>query len=192
MSDYEPPLTAEFILGAYANGYFPMAKTRDDPTLHWFYPTKRAIIPLAPFHLPRSLVKLMRKQPFDITFNTAFPQVIAGCAQRKETWINETIVTLYTELWRKGYGHSVECWKNGELVGGVYGLAIGKAFFAESMFSRTSGASKVALGSLMLHLQQSHFTLLDVQYINPHLEQFGVIEITRKEYLEKLKCAIYA
>jgi leucyl/phenylalanyl-tRNA--protein transferase len=189
MSD-DIPLNSDFILSAYANGYFPMAESRDDNELHWFYPEKRGIIPLEPFHLPRSLIRLMNKHPFVITVDQAFPEVIQACAQREETWINDTIITLYCELWEKGYGHSVECWKDNELVGGVYGLALGKAFFAESMFSRVSGASKVALGTLMQLLHEAGYELLDAQYVNPHLKQFGVLEISREEYLQRLKKAL--
>ncbi len=194
-------ITWEFLLAAYANGYFPMADAKDSPILHWMYPEMRGILPLDTFHIPSSLAKFMKKSPFVITTNAVFPQVIRACAEvgneRKETWINEPIIKLYSELWEYGFAHSVECWQEsphkGEspvLVGGLYGVAIGGAFFGESMFSRTSNASKVALVHLVELLKNAGYTLLDTQFTNDHLQQFGVLEIPRAEYLEKLAEAI--
>lgn len=192
LSDSE--VTWEFLLAAYANGYFPMADTKDSPILQWMYPEMRGILPLDTFHIPKSLAKFIKKSPFVITTNTAFPQVIRACADvtevRKETWINEQIIKLYCELWENGYAHSVECWQGSELVGGLYGVAIGGAFFGESMFSKTSNASKVALVYLVELLKNSGYTLLDTQFSNEHLKQFGIIEIPRNNYLKKLAQAI--
>lgn len=192
MSDTE--ITWEFLLNAYANGYFPMADAKESEILHWMYPDMRGILPLDNFHTPKSLAKFIRKSPFRITTNAAFPAVIRACAEitdeRKETWINEPIIKLYTELWENGFAHSVECWKESELVGGLYGVAIGGAFFGESMFSRTSNSSKVALVYLVELLNKAGYVLLDAQFINEHLKQFGIIEIPRTEYLERLKAAL--
>lgn len=194
-------ITWEFLLAAYANGYFPMAENKDSPILHCIYPELRGIIPLDEFHIPKSLAKFIKKSPFTITINAAFPQVINACAeitnQRKETWINQPIIDLYCELWKSGFAHSVECWQNSPneedspiLVGGLYGVAIGGAFFGESMFSRISNASKVALVYLVSILRNSGYTLLDAQFTNDHLKQFGIIEIPRANYLEQLRKAI--
>lgn len=194
-------ITWEFLLAAYANGYFPMADTKDSPILHWMYPEMRGILPLKNFHVPTSLAKFIKKAPFIITTNIAFPRVIRACAEiggeRDETWINESIINLYTELWKYGFAHSIECWQElacednaPTLVGGLYGVSIGGAFFGESMFSRVSNASKVALVHLVGMLKKSGYTLLDAQFTNDHLKQFGIIEIPRDDYLAKLKTAI--
>src|SRR4051812_5128704 len=151
-----------------------MAKTRDDPQLYWFYPEMRGIIPLDNFHVPGSLAKIVGKKPFALTVDRAFPEVIRGCAERDDTWINSAIAALYTELWKMGFAHSVECWKDDALVGGLYGVALGGAFFGESMFSRVPNASKVALVHLVQLLKNAGYTLLDTQFINDHLKQFGV------------------
>lgn len=192
MSD--PEVTWEFLLAAYANGYFPMADTKDSEVLHWMYPEMRGILPLDNFHIPRSLAKFIRKSPFRITTDTAFPEVIRACAEttpgRRETWINAPIIKLYTELWQNGFAHSVECWQGTELVGGLYGVAIASAFFGESMFSRASNASKVALVYLVELLKNAGYILLDAQFTNEHLLQFGIIEIPRADYLERLANAL--
>jgi leucyl/phenylalanyl-tRNA---protein transferase len=203
-----PEISWDFLLAAYASGYFPMAERHDDPHLHWFYPELRGVLPLDNFHVPRSLEKFMRKSPFTLTTNTSFPAVIRGCATtdtrqliggkmgRDETWINEPIIALYTELWQRGFAHSVEVWTldattgENQLVGGLYGVAIGGAFFGESMFSRASNASKVALVHLVELLRKAGYTLLDTQFVNDHLVQFGVQEIPRADYLVKLREAI--
>ena len=194
MRDEEPELNWEFLLNAYANGYFPMAMSHEEEELHWFYPEKRGIIPLDSFHIPQSLAKDMRKNPFTITTNQAFLQVIAACgeinAKRKDTWINQKIIELYGELWERGYAHSVECWKDNILVGGLYGVAINGAFFGESMFSRQSNASRIAWVHLVELLKKGGYQLLDTQFVNEHLMQFGVIEIERKDYLKLLKDAL--
>jgi len=184
-------ITWELLLNAYASGYFPMAENRDDPQIYWFYPEQRGIIPLDDFHVPQSLAKFIKKKPFDITTDKAFPEVIRACAEREDgTWINDTILRLYCELAEKGFAHSVECWRDGELAGGLYGVALGGTFFGESMFSREQNASKVALVHLVQLLKTTGYRLLDTQYVNDHLKQFGVIEIPRDEYLELLKEAL--
>lgn len=187
-------LTWQFLLQAYASGYFPMAETADSKEMHWFFPEKRGILPIDGFHVPASLAKLIRKKPFVITTDTVFPDVMRGCAEtgpkRKETWINDTIFTLYCQLWENGYGHSVECWKEGKLVGGVYGVGLGGAFFGESMFSRVPNASRVALVHLVGLLREAGYTLLDTQFVNDHLRQFGAQEIPRRQYLALLREAI--
>ncbi len=190
----EQEITWEFLLAAYSNGYFPMADTADSPILHWMYPEMRGILPLGTFHTPKSLARFIKKKPFTITTNKAFPDVIRACAEatkeRDETWINEKIVKLYCELWENGFAHSVECWQGSTLVGGLYGVSIGGAFFGESMFSRVSNASKVALVHLVELLKNAGYTLLDAQFTNEHLKQFGIVEIPRKDYLEKLEKAL--
>lgn len=189
-------LTPEMLLVAYANGYFPMALTQDDPELYWFCPEERGVLPLDTFHTPRSLEKVMRKHPFTLKVDTAFEQVIRACgtvtADRHETWINEEIVRLYTALFDMGHAHSVETWLDGELVGGLYGVSLGGAFFGESMFSRRSEASKVALVTLVEILREAGYALLDTQYVNDHLKQFGVEAISKKRYKTKLEKALNA
>ena len=187
-------LTPELLLQGYAMGIFPMAEARDDPELHWIDPKLRGVLPLESFHIPRSLRKTLRRGTYDIKADTAFTQVIELCAgstdNRQETWINETIIDLFTQLHQWGYAHSVESWQDGVLVGGLYGIALGRAFFGESMFSRATDASKVALVDLVARLKSGGFTLLDTQFVTEHLSQFGVIEIPKREYLKRLQVAI--
>jgi leucyl/phenylalanyl-tRNA--protein transferase len=190
-------LAPEILLDAYTKGYFPMAESQYGKELHWFYPQRRGIIPLDGFHIPSSLAKLKKKNPFTVCMNKNFHAVIHACADirteiRKDTWINQTIVDLYTALHVQGNAHSVECYKNDVLVGGLYGVSIGGAFFGESMFSKVSGASKIALLYLVETLNTCGFTLLDTQYVNEHLKQFGVIEISRADYLRRLEKALKA
>ncbi|MBK7257009.1 MAG: leucyl/phenylalanyl-tRNA--protein transferase [Ignavibacteriae bacterium] len=182
-------LTPDILLDAYRIGFFPMAESRDGP-LSWYSPDPRGIIPLRPGNIPRSVRKLVRDGRFEVRFDTSFEQVMRACAEREETWISEEIIAVYTALFKVGYGHSVEAWEGGALVGGLYGVAIGGAFFGESMFSRVSGTSKVALASLIVRLEASGFSLLDSQYITPHLAQFGAIEVPRIEYLALLENAL--
>lgn len=195
MSGDGEEITWQLLVNAYASGYFPMAEHRDSTELRWFYPQKRGILPLDAFHVPASLAKLCRKKPFTITTDTAFEAVIRACADinaaRKDTWINDTIIDLYCELYEHGFAHSVECWENNKLVGGLYGVAIGGAFFGESMFSRVPNASRVALVQLVALLKGAGYTLLDTQFVNEHLKQFGVVEIARKKYLALLEEAIH-
>lgn len=182
-------LTPDILLDAYRIGFFPMAESRDGP-LSWYSPDPRGIIPLRPGNIPRSVRKLVRDGRFEVRFDTSFEQVMRACAEREETWISEEIIAVYTALFKVGYGHSVEAWEGGALVGGLYGVAIGGAFFGESMFSRVSGTSKVALASLLTRLEASGFSLLDSQYVTPHLAQFGAIEVPRIEYLALLENAL--
>jgi leucyl/phenylalanyl-tRNA--protein transferase len=179
-------LTAAVLLHAYAAGIFPMAESADDPELFWVDPTRRGIMPLDAFHVPRRLKRVLRRDVFEVRCDTAFAAVMRGCAEASETrpstWINDEIVRLYTALAVRGAAHSVECWHDGELVGGLYGVALGAAFFGESMFSRVTDASKVALVHLVARLRLGGYRLLDTQFLTPHLAQFGGIEITRARY----------
>jgi leucyl/phenylalanyl-tRNA--protein transferase len=179
-------LTAQILLQAYASGIFPMAETADDPELFWVDPKRRGILPLDGMHVPRRLRRVLRKDVFQVRCDTAFEAVMRGCAEASETrpttWINEEIVRLYTELFERGAAHSVECWCAGELAGGLYGVSLGAAFFGESMFSRVTDASKVALVHLAARLKRGGYRLLDTQFVTPHLAQFGCIEITRSRY----------
>lgn len=188
-------ITPELLLRAYAMGIFPMADTADSTELHWYSPDPRAILPLHPFHAPKSLRKLMRHTPYQVRVDTDFSGVIDGCAEatatRPETWINTEIKNLLVELHHMGFAHSVECYDDtGQLIGGLYGVALGAAFFGESMFSRKSNASKLCLLHLFERLEVGGYTLLDSQFVNPHLIQFGVMEIARDEYLQRLATAI--
>lgn len=191
-----PLVTPELVLKAYAEGLFPMAESRDDMRIYWIDPDWRAIFPMDRFHVPRRLRRTIRRAPFEVRTDSAFERVIAGCAaprlKQKETWISRRIATLYAALHRMGYAHSVECWKDGALVGGIYGVALGAAFFGESMFSRERDASKVALIHLHEHLKGRGFTLFDVQFWTEHLAQFGAIEIPRADYLARLRAALDA
>lgn len=187
-------LTADLLLRAYTVGLFPMAETADDPDLFWVDPERRGIIPLDAFHIPRSLRKTVRKGLFEIRIDTDFSGVLAGCAEvgprRRATWINAEIVRLYTELHRRGFAHSVECWREDRLVGGLYGVTLGGAYFGESMFSREPDASKVALVWLVALLIRGGYTLLDTQFVTPHLARFGAVEISRGAYKRKLAAAL--
>lgn len=162
----------------------------EDGEIGWFSPDPRGVIPLEGFHLPHGLKRLLRRHPFEIRINTAFAHVLEGCASREETWIDPTIHRSYTRLHELGFAHSVEAWREGNLVGGLYGVSLGGAFFGESMFHRESGASKVALHALVERLRARHFTLLDIQWTTPHLLGFGAREIPRSDYLHQLAEAI--
>jgi leucyl/phenylalanyl-tRNA--protein transferase len=189
-----PKLTPDVLLRAYAQGLFPMAERRDDPTLYWVSPEQRGIIPLNGFHVPRRLARTMRGQPFSVTNDTAFGAVMRACAApapgREESWINDEILRLYGALHAGGHAHSVECWRDGELVGGLYGVSLGAAFFGESMFSRVTDASKVALVHLVDLLRRGGFTLLDTQFLTGHLARFGAIEVPRAHYRLLLQDAL--
>jgi leucyl/phenylalanyl-tRNA--protein transferase len=189
-----PRLTPEILLRAYAEGLFPMAERRGDPTLYWVSPEKRGIIPLNFFHVPHRLARTVRSGRFTVTADRAFPEVMQACAApapgRDETWINSEILRLYTALHAGGHAHSIECWQAGKLVGGLYGVRLGAAFFGESMFSLARDASKVALVHLVDGLRRGSFLLLDTQFITPHLARFGAIEIPREQYLTKLADAL--
>ncbi len=179
----------EILLGAYATGYFPMADSVKGQ-IHWYSPDPRAIIPIDAFKVSRSLRQTLKKQLFEIRYDTSFEEVIRSCADRKETWISEEIAQSYLELHRLGFAHSVEAWREAHLSGGLYGVALGGAFFGESMFSRRRDASKVALVALVERLRTRKFTLLDTQFVTPHLAHFGATEIPRKEYLTLLNRAV--
>jgi leucyl/phenylalanyl-tRNA--protein transferase len=177
----------ETLLGAYAQGIFPMAEAGE---ILWFSPTQRGIIPLDDrFHIPRGLKKALSKKPFEIRFDTAFREVMKGCAERDETWIDPVILESYCRLHDLGHAHSVECWDSDGLQGGLYGVVLGKAFFGESMFSRKTDASKIALVALVELLRENGFLLLDTQWMTEHLRTFGGIEIGRTQYLRKLEIA---
>jgi leucyl/phenylalanyl-tRNA--protein transferase len=176
---------------AYQNGLFPMAQSRTSEQIYWYNPEMRGQLSIDSLHIPSRLRKTILQAPYEIKIDTDFKAVINECAKetngRSETWINQTIIDLFTELHKKGYAHSVECWKDGRLAGGLYGVAIGGAFCGESMFSREKGASKIALVHLCARLKEAGFSILDTQYINKHLEQFGAYEIPREEYIRKLQ-----
>jgi leucyl/phenylalanyl-tRNA---protein transferase len=176
------------LLAAYMTGYFPMADA--DNIISWYSPDPRAIIPLDRSIIPRSTRQLSRKNIFRIETDTCFEEVIRGCGGRNETWINQEIIESYLELHRLGYAHSIESFDSEGLAGGLYGVALGSAFFGESMFSLRTGASKVALAFLIEHLARREFTLLDTQYVTPHLKMFGAVEIPRKKYLVHLRNAM--
>ncbi len=176
------PLTPDILLNAYASGVFPMAESRDDPELFWVDPSLRGVFDLDKFHISRRLARRIRQEPFQIRTNTAFMDVVAGCAERDETWINAQLLDLYKQLHRMGYAHALEMWDGETLVGGVYGLTIGGAFFGESMFSRRTDASKIALAYLVDRLRIGGFTLFDTQFITPHLASLGAVEIPRDTY----------
>lgn len=179
-------LPPDLLCNAYAQGIFPMAMENGE--IGWFSPDPRGIIPLDDrFHIPHGLKRTLKKQPFEVRFDTAFRDVMLGCAQRDSTWINEQIITSYCRLFDLGIGHSVETYRDGALVGGLYGIAIGGVFFGESMFSRATDASKVALVALVERLRASGFVLLDTQWTTNHLQTFGAVEIPRKDYLKQLK-----
>jgi leucyl/phenylalanyl-tRNA---protein transferase len=178
----------ELLLQGYRLGVFPMAM--EDGTIEWFSPDPRAILPLEDFHVPHALRRLLRKKVFEITMDSRFSEVIDACAKRKDTWINREIIESYTRMHELGYAHSVETWANGELSGGLYGVAIGGAFFGESMFHSVTDASKIALVALVEQLCARKFALLDTQWLTPHLEQFGGIEISRNHYLRLLRRAV--
>lgn len=184
-----PALTPEVVLIAYRAGQFPMARSRGGP-IHWYDPDPRGILPLDAFHCPRRLARTVRQGVFEIRVDTAFEEVMRGCARRRETWINEDIVAVYTELHRRGDAHSIEAWKDGKLAGGLYGVAIGAAFMAESKFGSVRDASKVCAVALVERLRERGFELLDVQYWNSHIAQFGVVEIPREEYRRRLARAV--
>lgn len=189
-SRIQPDITPEIVLRAYSIGIFPMAEDADDPGLFWVEPESRGIVPLDDFHISRSLRKAVRSDRFEVRTDTSFEAVIAACAghdiERPETWINSRIRTLYGTLFEQGHVHTVECWRDGLLVGGLYGVSLGSVFFGESMFHRESDASKVALVHLVARLRRGGYQLLDAQFQTDHLAQFGTLEIARAEYRERL------
>lgn len=187
-------ISPELLLKAYACGLFPMAESAEDEGLHWVEPAMRGIIPLDDFHLPRRLARTVKSGKFDVRVDTAFADVMRGCAAsqpgRESTWINQTIFDLYTQLHAMGHAHSVEAWQDGALVGGLYGVRINGAFFGESMFSLATDASKVALVHLVARMKMGGFSLLDTQFITGHLARFGAIEIPAERYRHVLDAAL--
>ncbi len=188
------PIDIDLLLNAYAHGIFPMADSREDKESFWVEPQHRAILPLDQFHVSKSLAKTIRQDRFEVTTDRDFAAVIRCCAEsvenRQETWINNDIENAFIELHRMGLAHSVECWREGKLVGGLYGLAIGKAYFGESMFSRVTDASKVAMAWLVARMRVGGYALLDCQFMTEHLQSLGAIEISQKRYLELLSVAL--
>lgn len=182
------------VIRAYSIGIFPMASRRSDPSVHWVAPTMRGILPLPSFHVPRRLRRTLRAEPFEIRCDTHFERVVRACAaprdEHPETWINAEICRAFCRLHQLGCAHSVEAWRDGRLVGGLYGLALGAAFFGESMFSLDTNASKIALVHLVARLRLGGFSLLDVQFVTDHLRQFGAIEIPAAAYLRRLDEAL--
>jgi leucyl/phenylalanyl-tRNA--protein transferase len=182
------------LLDCYRRGVFPMADSRDDPRLFLVDPDLRGVLPLDRFHLSKSLRKTIRQDVFEIRVDTSFSQVMALCAEsapdRPNTWINSPILNLYSALHRAGHAHSVEAWRDGELVGGLYGVSLQAAFFGESMFSRATDASKVALAHLVARLRAGGYRLLDTQFVTSHLETFGVDEVPRDDFQALLKAAM--
>lgn len=183
-------LTPEMLLQAYRLGVFPMAESREDTRLFWCDPVARGVLPMTGLHLSRSLRRTILRAPFRATLNTDFAGVLAGCADRPNTWINAEIARLFTSLHVAGHAHSLELWEGEALVGGVYGLAMGGAFCGESMFSRRRDASKIALATLVAHLGRCGFTLFDTQYLTDHLASLGGFEISRAQYRAKLAQAL--
>ena len=183
-------LTPEILLRAYAMGIFPMSDGRDDPEIHWIDPRQRGVLPLDGFHLSRSLAKRIRSARFRVTVDTAFREVVAACAMREETWISHRIERLYTTLHDMGFAHSIEVWDQDRLVGGVYGVTLGAAFFGESMFSCATDASKVALAYTVHRLRAGGFRLFDTQFLTPHLASLGGREVPRGDYHHQLAEAL--
>jgi len=187
-------LTPANIIKAYSVGIFPMAENYSDQKIYWINPQNRGILPLGGLHISKSLRKTIKRKSFNVTYNYNFRHIIQECAKigsrRPETWINQEIMEAYIELHKIGYAHSIECWKDNKIVGGLYGIALGGAFFGESMFSQQSNASKIALVHLVAILKDRGFILLDTQFTSDHLETMGVIEISRENYLKKLKNAL--
>lgn len=183
-------LSPEILLRAYAAGVFPMSESRDDPEVFWVDPRRRGVFPLDGFHISRSLAKRMRRTTWALSVDRDFAGVVRGCADRPSTWINDTIFDLYAALHAEGQAHSVELWEGPELIGGVYGVRLGGAFFGESMFSRRVDASKIALAALVDRLRVGGFTLFDTQFTTPHLESMGAVEIPRDSYHAQLESAL--
>ena len=186
------PIDPDLLLRAYSIGVFPMSDSRDADEIFWVEPKQRAILPLDGFRLSRSLRKTLRAGTFQVTADRAFPEVVRHCAEREETWINRQIEASYNLLNQRGDAHSIECWESGTLVGGLYGVTLGAAFFGESMFSLSRDASKVALAWLVARLRVGGFRLLDCQFVTPHLVRLGAIEIAQADYVELLSAALSA
>ena len=185
-----PALTPELLLGGYASGIFPMAMSRDAHDLHWFDPPRRGVMPLHRLHVSRSLRRRVLRWDYLVRVNTGFSEVVAACAEREETWINAELAQVYQSLHLAGHAHSLEIWQDGALAGGIFGVALGGAFFGESMFSRRTDGSKLAMVWLVDRLLRAGFTLFDTQYLTPHLASLGGIEIPRARYAAQLEAAL--
>lgn len=188
-------ISVELLVQAYLSGSFPMADPEEGNQIYWHTPETRGLIPLDDtFKVPKNLMRLYKKEKFELTINRAFLEVIEQCSllRQGDTWISEEIIDVYTEMHKLGLAHSFEVWLDGDLVGGLYGIAIGKAFFGESMFHKVTDASKIALVFLVEFLKEQNFQLLDCQYLNPHLLQFGAYEVTQEDYLLRLQEVIHA
>ncbi len=183
-------LSPDLLLGAYAAGVFPMADGRDNPEIYWVDPRERGVLPLDGFHMSRSLARRLRKGDVRVTLNVAFDDILEGCADRDDTWINNTIRDLVLELAERGHAHAFGVWSDDRLIGGMYGLTLGAAFFGESMFSRGTDGSKIALAWAVDHLRRTGFTLFDTQFITPHLTSLGAVEIPRAQYHAQLRLAV--
>ena len=187
-------ITPDLMLRAYAAGIFPMAESKDAESIFWVSPRERGILPLDTFHVPRSLRKIVRQKKFAVTTNTAFKETVEKCSQpthkRQDTWINPSIKRCVNELHTRGFAHSIECWKDKKLVGGLYGITLGAAFFGESMFSHHTNTSKVAMVYLITYLKLGGYLLLDTQFVTDHLKNFGVIEIPSNDYMSLLEQAL--
>ncbi len=183
-------ISPELLLEAYRQGVFPMAESRSDPEVFWVDPKRRGIIPLNGFHVSRSLARTLRQGRFRVSFDADFEGVVIGCAEREETWISSPIAELYGELHRRGQAHSAEVWDGETLAGGVYGVSLGAAFFGESMFSRRTDASKVALYHLIERLHERGFQLFDTQFLTAHLASLGAVEVSRAIYRRMLNEAL--
>lgn len=192
--DLEQTITPDVLLKAYACGIFPMAESADDPGLYWVEPERRGIFPMEGLLISKRLARTVKGERFEIRMDSDFDAVIDGCAApaegRKDTWINARIRALYGALFRRGHCHTVECWRDGHLVGGLYGVSLGGAFFGESMFHRETDASKVALVHLMARLKADGFALLDTQFVTPHLASLGAVEVPRNRYQRMLEAAL--
>lgn len=193
-SDILIDITPQVLLKAYACGIFPMAECASDPAIYWVEPEMRGIVPLHRFHVPARLRRTIRAQPFEIRYDTDFQGVIEGCAApakgRRKTWINDRIRALYGELFEIGHCHTIEAWEDGKLVGGLYGVRLGRAFFGESMFHNRRDASKIALVHLVSRLKRGGFSLLDTQFVTDHLRRFGAVEVDRRSYHTLLEKAL--
>ncbi|MFX0542603.1 leucyl/phenylalanyl-tRNA--protein transferase [Roseovarius sp. S4756] len=190
MKDSDFSLTPDLLLHAYASGIFPMSEGRDDPEIFWVSPRRRGVIPLNGLHISRSLAKRMRRGAYEVSLNADFAGVVDACADRDETWINREIRNQYIMLHEMGHAHSLEIWCEGALIGGVYGVTLGAAFFGESMFSRGTDGSKLALAHLVDHLRRCGFTLFDTQFLTDHLASLGAIEISCAAYRRELSQAL--
>jgi leucyl/phenylalanyl-tRNA--protein transferase len=185
-------LSAQQLVWAYANGVFPMAPSAQSAKIEWFDPDPRGVVPLDAVHVPRSLKRTLRRGVFEIRVDTAFARTMEGCAERSSTWINADIKRAYCERFEMGFAHSVECWRDGELAGGLYGVHLKAAFFGESMFARRADASKVAFVHLVARLRAGGFALLDTQMATDHMRRFGAVEIPRRDYRRRLAAALGA